>query len=138
MKGSVKNIQGPQKLAHKIHMKKAMFRADIATAAVTAQMAIRQGLHAILGSGAEHFAVLNRGNQFGNTIVVSAIDDVGTYIYYGTAPHQIYRKNARALGSMERQFGPVDSVSHPGTPARGPEIDAEVRYVLAKVLMIFK
>jgi hypothetical protein len=138
LKVKIHNIQAISNLENKIRLKKVEFMSDIVQAAVFLRMAIEQGLQNLLGDGARHFKVFNYGNQYGNTVIVKPIDDIGYYIYRGTSPHLIFSRDGGPLASVAREFGPVAGpVPHPGTPARKTEIDAEVAQAVAKVMVLF-
>lgn len=60
------------------------------------------------------------------------VDEVyGTYVENGTAPHDIFPKNKKAL-YWNGAFSPVKAVHHPGTRAQpffAPGVDASLAYV---------
>ena len=90
---------------------------------------IRSSLDALLGTKAKHYEVdfIPMGTEY--TIFVSAVDDVGKYLYNGTISHVIRSNGSNPMPVGSNQF--AHTVHHPGTPGMREQInDAILRGVL--------
>lgn len=79
----------------------------------------------------EHFDVKLSADSY-NVLEVEIIgDQIGRYIYQGTAPHSITSGNPMPIGGGNFAM----SVSHPGTKAQSAEIDAIINEGLAMLIL---
>lgn len=119
-----------------LRLREAIFHSGVKALAAEVTIAAQQYLVATLGDAASHFRVVNRGNQYGNTISVVAKDEIGAYIYYGTSPHMV-GSPGQVLANEATGFGPVTGpVLHPGTEARKDDIDGIIELARTAVFAL--
>lgn len=95
-------------------------KAGAAAASMSEFINIR--LQQLFGDGRHFDTTIMYLSQGVFRVDISA-DEVGTYIYYGTAAHSITSPLAMPLG--DNRF--ASRVNHPGTPSRKAEIDAIIQ-----------
>lgn len=93
-----------------------------------AKQIMEQKLQQLLGDKKKHFSVHIVPSLRGVLIDVNPIDEVGDYLYYGTAPHDEF-----GISMPIGDGGFANAVYHPGTKAWKPEIDALVGEVMLMI-----
>lgn len=96
--------------------------------ALLAKQIMEQKLQQLLGDKTKHFGVHIIPSLNGVLINVHPIDEVGDYLYYGTAEHDEF-----GISMPIGNDGFANAVHHPGTKAWKSEVDALSLEVMAMI-----
>lgn len=120
--------------------KKIGLKYDMVVFSVLVREAIDQAMRSAFPTQWKHFKVDNTGsNQYGMMVSVRPVDDVGTYLWYGTLPHYIEAMPGYALEFTDSSGEVIyrESVFVSGIKEMKTQMETIIDEAIVKVTLLF-